>query len=301
MPQTMSSTPSDLADLRRHIDEIDDRLLDLLVERAEIVARVAASKKLAISKKAGDVAFYQPAREAQILRRLAARHRGTLPFATIVRIWRELLAATVRLETPFAVAVLTPAEADGLWDLARDHYGSQTPISACRSVGQVIGAVSEGRAAVGILPLPQEGDPDPWWPHLLSSDENALRVIARLPFGPRGNARGEAEALAIGRGAPQETGADRTLLAVEAAADISRARYLGSLAASSLECAFFASWDRSEGAVNLIELDGFVPLADPRLACFRRQFGAALHRLFAFGGYALPLPAVASLPGATKG
>ena len=295
MSETMSSTPSDLADLRRHIDEIDDRLHDLLVERAEIVSRVA------ISKKGGDVAFYQPAREAQILRRLAARHRGMLPFAPVARIWRELLSATVRLETPFAVAVFAAAEAEGLWDLVRDHYGSQTPMTLYRSQKQVILAVAEGRATAGVLPLPQEGEADPWWRHLLSSDEDAPRVIARLPFAARGNARGEGEALAIGRGAPQETGTDRTLFAVEAAAGMSRVRFHGALAESDLAATLVAAWEQGELAVTLLELDGFVPPADPRLACFRRQLGAALHRLVPFGGYALPLAAAALSVGAVKG
>src|SRR5579871_4730042 len=148
----MSATPSDLADLRRQLDEIDDRMHDLLIERAEIVAQVAARKA------GGAGAFYQPAREAQILRRLVARHHGGLP------------AAAVRLETPFAVAVFAPAEAQGYWDLARDHYGSHAPLTAYRSPGQVIRAVSEGRAAVGILPLPQEGDTDPWWRYLAAEN-----------------------------------------------------------------------------------------------------------------------------------
>jgi chorismate mutase / prephenate dehydratase len=296
----MSATPSDLADLRRHIDGIDERLHDLLIERAEIVGRVAASKKAVQIN--GDAAFYQPAREAQILRRLAGRHRGALPVASLVRIWREMLAATVRLETPFAVAVFAPADAPGFWDLARDHYGSHTPMSAYRSIGQVIRAVTEDQASVGIVPMPQEGDPDPWWRHLLSNHDDAPRVVARLPFGARGNARSDGgDALAIGRGAQQETGADRTLLATETAAHISRARFLGLLASADLACTFFAAWEYAEGAVNLVEIDGFVQLSDPRLARFRAQLGAALHRLLPFGGYALPLPAAALSPGTAKG
>ena len=174
-------------------------------------------------------------------------------------------------------------------------------MTPCRSIGQVIGAVCEGRAAVGILPMPQVGDADPWWRHLLSPDGDAPRVIARLPFGARGNARSGADALAIGRGAQQETGADRTFFAVEAAADISRPRFLELLADSDLACTFFTAWEHGDRAVNLIELDGFVPLADPRLACFRRQLGAALHCLFSLGGYAVPLPPAALAPGAAKG
>src|SRR5271169_2357904 len=286
MNETMSLIPSDLADLRRHIDEIDDRLHDLLIERAAIVGRVAASKKN------GDVAFYQPAREAEILRRLAARHHGVLPFASVVRIWREMLAATVRIETPFAVAVSAPAEAQGLWDLARDHFGSHTPMSAYRSIGQVIRAVTEGQASVGVLPMPQEGETDPWWRHLLSKDADAPRVVARLPFGARGNARSDgADAFAIGRGVQPETGRDRVLLAAEASADISRVRIFRTLSSLGLVCTFFASYEHAGSALNLIELEGFVRITDPRLDSFRVQLGGALHRLLPFGGYAVPLSA----------
>jgi chorismate mutase / prephenate dehydratase len=292
----MSAIPSDLADLRRHIDEIDNRMHDLLIARAAVVAKVAASKRN------GDVAFYQPGREAQILRRLAARHHGVLPVATVLRIWREMLAATVRIETPFAVAVLAPAETAGYWDLARDHYGSHAPMAACRSLGEVIRAVTEGDAAIGILPMPQEGDPDPWWRHLVLHGAIVPQVVARLPFGCRGNARGNsADALVIGHVAQQETGADRTLFAIESAPGISRARFLGLLSSAGLACTLFAAWEYAAGTFNLVEFDGFVPEDDPRIARFRAQCGAALYRVLPFGGYALPLPAAASLPGATKG
>ena len=220
----------------------------------------------------------------------------------VLRIWRELLAATVRLETPFAVAVFAPVETAGFWDFARDHYGSHAPMSAYRSIGEVIRAVTEGDAAVGILPMPREGDLDPWWRHLVLRGANAPRVVARLPFGGRGNARADGvDALVIGHVAQQETGADRTLFAIESAPDISRARFLGLLSSAGLTCTFFASWEYAEGTLNLVEFDGFVPPADPRIARFRAQRGAALYRLLPFGGYALPLPAVASLTGATKG
>jgi len=208
--------------------------------------------------------------------------------------WREMLAATVRLQSPFAVAVFAPADAQGFWDLARDHYGSNTPMSAYRSTGQVIRAVTEGLAAIGVLPMPQEGDADPWWRQLVSKDENAPRVVARLPFGARGNARGAgADALVIGRGMQQETGADRTLLVTESVAGVSRGRILRILSSLGLNCTFFASCEQAGGAVNLIEIDGFVPLSDQRLDGFRAQLGGALQRMLPFGGYALPLPAAA--------
>jgi chorismate mutase/prephenate dehydratase len=249
---------------------------------------------VAASKREGNLAAFQPGREAQIIRRLVDRHHGEFPVATLVRMWREMLAATVRLQSPFAVAVFVPIESQGFWDLARDHYGSHTPMSAYRSIGQVIRAVTEGQASVGVLPMPQEGETDPWWRHLLSKDADAPRVIARLPFGARGNARSDgADALAIGRGVQPETGRDRVLLAAESSADMSRGRILRTLASVGLVCTFFASYEHAGSTLNLIEIEGFVPITDPRLDSFRKQLGGALHRLLPFGGYAVPLSAAA--------
>jgi chorismate mutase / prephenate dehydratase len=285
--KTMADLPSDLAQLRRRIDEIDDRLQDLLIERLDIVAGVAAHKR-----DHGRVAAHQPAREAEIIRRLVARNRGAFPPATLVRMWRELLGATVRLQDTLAVAVYAPPEALGYWDIARDHYGSHTPMLAYRTVGQVIRAVADGQAAIGVLPMPEEEDADPWWRHLLSAHDEAPRVIARLPFGTRGNARADGgDALAIGSFPEQETGRDRTLIVTEIAPAISRGRMLSILAALGLACTFMASYEQSEGANTLIEIDGFVPLSDPRLEGFAAQLAGDLHRLLRLGGYAVPLAA----------
>jgi chorismate mutase / prephenate dehydratase len=286
----MAATSLDLQELRRRLDTIDDGLHDLLIERAEIISLVADHKRHE------SVSFYQPGREAEIIRRLVARHRGPLPVASLVRIWREMLAASLSLETPFAIAVYAPPEATGFWDLARDHYGSNTALSAYGSIGQVIQAVAEAQASAGVLPMPQEGEPNPWWRHLLSQDRNTPRVIARLPFGPHGNARSAGtDALVIGHAARQHTGSDRTLIATETA-EISRARILGLLAAHDLTCTFFASCDQRDGAVDLIELDSFVLPTDPRIERFRVQLGTALHRLLPLGGYAAPLPSAPPSP-----
>jgi len=273
--------------LRRRIDEIDDRLQDLLTERVSIVSRVADSKQ-----RSGGVAPHQPAREAEILRRLVARNNGAIQAASLVRIWRELLAATTRMQGAFSVAVYAPPTGPGFWDIARDHYGSHTPMLTFGSAMQVIRTVAEGRATVGVLPMPQEEEADPWWRHLLSGREATPHVIARLPFGGRGNARSDSgDALAIGRGTTLPTGRDRTLIATENAPNISRGRLFSILTGLDLRCTFIASSEHVEGGNTLIEIDGFVAADDPRLERFRAQLGAALYRLLPLGGYAVPLSA----------
>jgi chorismate mutase/prephenate dehydratase len=280
----MSVNPSDLKGLRRRLDEIDDKLQDLLIDRAAIVSLVAASKK------DRNQPAFQPAREAEIIRRLVGRHRGAFPVANLVRMWREMLAATVRLQSPFSVAVFAPADRPGFWDLARDHYGSNTPMLACDTAAQVIRAVVGGKTTAGVLPLPEPGESDPWWPHLVSVAENAPRIVARLPFGARGNARADTDALAIGGGGCHESGLDRTLLAAQYSAAIGQTRISELLSTAGLVCTLFACCDR-DAAVHLIEIEGFVSISDARLDTFRSELGASLARLLPLGGYAVPLSA----------
>src|SRR6266576_3891726 len=100
----MRATPSDLAELRHRLDEIDDKVHDLLIERAEIIAMVA------VSKRDGQLAAFQPGREAEIIRRLVGRHHVDFPVAGLVLMLRGMLSATVRLQSPFAVAIFAPIE-----------------------------------------------------------------------------------------------------------------------------------------------------------------------------------------------
>ncbi|HUK09965.1 MAG TPA: chorismate mutase [Stellaceae bacterium] len=281
----MSGPHWSLEDLRRQIDEIDDSLHDLLMRRAEVVTTVGAVKK-----DDGTPAM-RPGREAVILRRLLARHRGPFPPAMMMRIWREILSGTVAMQIDFVVAVYSPDSMPGFWDLARDHYGSHTPMTAFRTLGQVLHAVTEGSASIGVLPRPVEGEAEPWWPHLISTDAHTPRVIARLPFAGRGNARDvSGDALAIGRGETEPTGLDRSLLAVETAAEMSRGRLLSAFKAGGLEAGFVAAIENRPGTASyLLEFDDVIGITDPRIASSLAPLGSAVAGVFSLGAYARPL------------
>jgi chorismate mutase/prephenate dehydratase len=291
----MPSSKTPLEDLRQRIDEVDDRLHDLLMERTQLVEAIAAEKKEI------KVPPLRAGREAMILRRLAARHTGRFPTGPLVRMWREMLAATVGMQTKFAVAVFTPSEGAGYWDLARDHFGSHTAMVPYQSVGQVIRAITDRQASIGILPMPQEDDPDPWWRFFVASDESAPRVLARLPFAGRGNARADGgDALAVGSGTLEPTGDDCSLIVVETRGEISRARIFSGLAAGQLACTFFAAFKPTDDTtLNLMQLTDFVLPDDPRLAQFAAHIGttASVDRIVSLGSYANPLaPSDAAAP-----
>ena len=282
----MSAASDSLKGLRREIDGIDDQIHDLLMQRTAVVANVARVKESGLN------AAYQPAREADLVRRLLARHRGPFPRRALVRLWRELLGATTRLQSDFGVTVYRTEEATGYWDLARDHYGSETPIIAHSSPAQVIAAVAEGTATVGVLPMPQEDDAQAWWPTLVRPDPNMPRVIARLPFVAHDRGA-SAEALVIARTSTEPTGDDRSLLAIEAASQMSRARLHEAMTEAGLEISLLLAQDEAESdpmRLHLVDMGGCLDGDDPRLAELRQKCGRAIGRMARIGGYAAPIP-----------
>ncbi|HEX7967933.1 MAG TPA: chorismate mutase [Stellaceae bacterium] len=288
----MATSTSTLDDLRRRIDQIDNQLHDLIMQRAEIVEAVAGTKKR------GGIATVRPGREAAVLRRLVERHKGRFPRAILVRLWRELISGAVALQGDFTVAVYAPAERPDYWDLARDHYGSHMPMLAFHSAGEVLRALSEGRAAVGVLPMPAEGESAPWWPLLASSGAGAPHIIARLPFAGRGNARGESgDALVIGHAEFDATGDDRSFIIVEKQGELSRARLIAALKEAGLAVTLFAAHEPDgAAALNLVEIDDLVRPDDTRLQQALHPLREQVARVMPLGAYARPF-ATAALAG----
>ena len=142
-----SANPAEqLAVLRAQLDGLDDQIHDLLMQRAKVVERVGA-----LGAK-GRVPL-RPGREADIIRRLLARHTGRLPRRTIVRIWRELVAGTTTMQGNYTIAVCQPDPASGYVATAREHFGALTPIRAHRTPAQAIGEVSAGQAVAAVVAL----------------------------------------------------------------------------------------------------------------------------------------------------
>ena len=87
-----------LLELRKKIDQLDDKLVDLLNERARIVIEVGNIKKTE------KLDFHVPGREREILERLAGRNKGPFPQDTLRAVYREILSSSLSLERPLKVA-----------------------------------------------------------------------------------------------------------------------------------------------------------------------------------------------------
>ncbi|MFO1071760.1 MAG: chorismate mutase [Geminicoccaceae bacterium] len=270
------ATDRELETCRRELDRIDAAIVELLAERMAVVAEVARIKRAA----AADGPAIRPGREAVILRRLVERAAGRFPGPALVRMWRELLAATTRAQAPLAVVAWLPRDRAGLWDLARDHFGSATPIERMEDATEALRLVAGNPSCLAVLPAPEAGGS--WWPGLLADGADGLRIVARLPFV---RSEIEPEAAVVVAAFPSDaSGDDLGLLALAEEADdatlVARLLALG-LPARPLARAATATGE----ALRLVEVAGLVPEDDARLAAAR----AHGLRIWSLGGYARPL------------
>jgi len=276
--------PPALDDLRRDIDRIDDALHDLLVRRAEVVAAIRGFK-------AGGFAL-RPGREAMILRRLLARHTGAFPRESLVRIWREIMGAMVRLQGSFTIAAPASLGAE-FGQLAREEYGSATVVNTVPSARHALGAIRTGEAALALLPPPREGEAQPWWPLLVEAD--GLRVVARLPFA---QLKPRVEALAVARLDPAPSGEDRTLVGLLAPEPLSRARIQALFQAAGLAAREIVP--ATNGAAGgpqryAVETDGFLVAGEAGLARLA-EAAKGVASVVALGAYPVPLDAARLAP-----
>jgi chorismate mutase len=171
---SQSEAPS-LAELRREIDRIDEAMHGLLMERGEIIDRLIATKQ---TQETGSA--FRPAREADMMRRLVDRHKGTLPLDTAESIWRVIISTFTYVQAPFSVHADLSAGDAAMRDSARFHFGFTVPFVPHADAASVVASVSDSRGDLGLVPAFGVAGAGAWWSALES--DSAPKIIARLPF-----------------------------------------------------------------------------------------------------------------------
>jgi chorismate mutase-like protein len=280
-----------LEDLRSEIDQIDDALHDLLMRRAEVshaVAKVKQDREAGRLK--GLAPAFRPAREAAILRRLVSRHKGEMPPRVLARIWREIIASSLRAQTSFQLHIFAADHQPQLIDLAHAHFGSFTPIRIHARPSLVVHACAEEPDSIGVIPVPESEEATAaWWAQLAPAGEKGARVVAKLPFIAGSD---ESAAYAIAAIEQEPSGNDTTLLLLEIAPSVSRMKLKSLLGGVGLDARMIAAGrllDKRVPDELLIELSGYVSPSDPRLTTLSEAAGDVISRANLIGGYANPL------------
>ncbi len=143
-----------LEDLRKGIDDVDDKIIELLNERMQFVKQIGEMKRSANS------AIYRPEREKAIIDRLheATQGTGNLTRAAIEAIFLEIFAVSRNYELPERVAYLGP-EGSFTHQAAESRYGAMSDYLPLDSIPAVFDAVATDRARFGVVPIEnnQEG------------------------------------------------------------------------------------------------------------------------------------------------
>jgi chorismate mutase/prephenate dehydratase len=174
MSETGESDARRLSDLRDRIDAIDAEMHRLLVARGAVIDSLIRIKG---TSRPG--AAFRPAREADMMRRLAARHDGDLPLATVEHIWREIISTFTRMQASFDVAIDGTADPERMRDLARFTFGFSVKLVKASDPAAVVEHVSRGND-LGLVAMQQRDAGIAWWRALAGA--SAPRIIALLPF-----------------------------------------------------------------------------------------------------------------------
>jgi chorismate mutase/prephenate dehydratase len=135
-----------LQELRHDIDAVDDRILELLNQRASLVIEVGRLKS---SEKAD---FHVPSREREIYERLIGTNGGPFPNEALRSVFREIISASLALEAPMKVAFFGP-KATFTHMAAMYQFGLSAELVPQKSIPAVFEEVEKGRALYGVVPV----------------------------------------------------------------------------------------------------------------------------------------------------
>ncbi len=165
-----------LQTIRKQIDLIDSRILDLLDQRMRHVLAIGHEK----SKKGAPV--YSPSREKQIFSALEKRAAKSLLSETALKaIYREIMSAAIALEKPVQISYLGP-EATYTHLASLSKFGASVTYTPAANFREVFRDVEQGLSDYGVIPI--ENSIDGAVTHaldlLIDSD---LKICSEIYFG----------------------------------------------------------------------------------------------------------------------
>jgi chorismate mutase/prephenate dehydratase len=134
----------ELKQCRDQIDAIDEQLLKLVNQRAQLAREIGNLK--------GGGPIYRPEREAQVLRRLLEHNEGPLSDEAITAIFRSVMSNCRALEKELSVAFLGPMGTFSE-EAANKQFGGLTSPVQCASIDDVFRMVESGQVDYGVVPV----------------------------------------------------------------------------------------------------------------------------------------------------
>jgi chorismate mutase len=278
----------ELAGYRRNIDDIDDKLIELLKERINVVSKVGEFKR----RTAPGICPIRPGREADMVHRVMKGFEGSaFPPAAAAAMWRTLIGASTSTESTLIISVFTPENDNDLYWMAREYFGPFIQVIKQPYIKRVIGDVMDGKANVGVVPMLRSSDSTYWWTNLTQQSHDIPKVFARIPFVYHGVPnRDSPSGLAIARLTPEKTGDDHSLIVLEVDHNVSQNKLQTTFANAKLEANWINIATLTPSARHhLIEVKGFVTEQSKAIQSVLAALGNSVFNASFLGNYAIPV------------
>ncbi len=144
--RSQKGTKDEMEALRAGIDEVDEKIVRLLDQRARLARRIGEIKQ------ENGLEAYAPARERAVLDRVASLGAGDFPMRGLQAVFREIISSSISLEARLKVAYLGP-ESTFTHEAALRSFGASVELEPQTTVAEVFTRVERGEAEHGIVPV----------------------------------------------------------------------------------------------------------------------------------------------------
>lgn len=141
-----NETREQIEDLRRDIDDIDARILDLLNQR------MALARQIGVCKAGEGHAIVDKAREDSLLKGLLSQNPGPLDNEKLKSIFGEIIAAARQVQEPRIISYLGP-EATFTHVAALSYFRRSDSLIPQPSIKDVFDEVEKGASRYGVVPV----------------------------------------------------------------------------------------------------------------------------------------------------
>src|SRR6478735_1209759 len=108
--------------LRAQIDALDEKIVDLLNQRANVVVEIGKVKAQS------NAPIYAPDREKAVMEKVRRLNKGPLPDRCLEAVYRELMSGSFALERPLKIGFLGPTGTFSHWASVQKFGSSVTHV-----------------------------------------------------------------------------------------------------------------------------------------------------------------------------
>jgi chorismate mutase/prephenate dehydratase len=130
--------------LRKNIDDIDKKLLELISNRGLLAKEIGLLKD--------DGVIYKPEREAQVITKLVKENKGPLSNDSVTNIYKAIISNCRALEKKLAISFLGPSGTFSE-EATIKHFGENVKSIPTNSIDEVFNNVQSEKVQYGVVPI----------------------------------------------------------------------------------------------------------------------------------------------------